>query len=502
MNTGLFGEEDNEDFDFGEDLTENVTMPAANEIARGTILYYHSAGGKRASPHYVLGKLRKDNRKDFRYGVVGNSKQLEIVDVRDRRVWGVKKRGGYEGPPFVGLTREEKARLDDGPKRAQAQVEGRSAFFEMLKTFGRTNKATKKNSWTVKTALEYTTNSAGLIWPYRMLGFIGASAFMAWRAWEYLEVGEKIERTAEWGEAVSSEVHERAVAVTDKISDLGETDPKELFISAMWFFVFLLVIRYIVMPVLASFGLIPKSWCGMSGDEQEGSLPDWMQEEGDIDFGASASDTGESLAGSESETSKIEKGFSELGGKLDKLTDVLLQQAKGDGASSSGGTAGSSQVPAPLAVDNLLRRVEHHIQVVEDDDGRGRKSKKPRSERSSRKKKKHRKEDSTSSSGDESSSDSGGGRRRGEGKKHRKKKKRHSDSGTDPDGKSADSDSENERLKGEIADLEREALDPRAMVLKRLRKFRKKVRWSATGPVKSRVAPHLLAKLYKGGFET
>ena len=61
-------------------------------------------------------------------------------------------------------------------------------------------------------------------------------------------------------------------------------------------------------------------------------------------------------------------------------------------------------------------------------------------------------------------------------------------------------DSENERLKNQIDQLKRECADPRAELLRRLRRWRKKVRWELPGGFKSRVTVWLMMFLFKAGY--
>ena len=85
-------------------------------------------------------------------------------------------------------------------------------------------------------------------------------------------------------------------------------------------------------------------------------------------------------------------------------------------------------------------------------------------------------------------------------KKRGKKRKSQRESSSDDSAGSASSSSDNDRLKMQIVQLKQECADPRAVLLKRLRRWGKRVRWELPGGFKTRVTVWLMMFLFKAGF--
>jgi hypothetical protein len=491
---------------FGEDDSFEA-MPFQD----GTLIYQRTTATSREyTGFYILQKLWPNNAKDARYGMVNRAKRLEISDPRDKARWTTRRPGaGMTVHEFPGLTSSEKAAMMDGLVRVREREQKRVPKKDDPKGKGGKRDANPRDRM-ARRVLSSVSWGAGTIYSYKMIGCIGALGFISWRAYEYFEIGEKIERAQTWGEAAQRQVEETGIAMREAVDEVY--DAKEDFLIKLgWLVAILFLVRILVIPLLVDVGLLPRRWFPWLATGAGGDNDSAWESASDVDFGANASDSGESLILDDMEEG-VKKDIRDVSGKLDKLCDVLTGAMQGGGlspGSSAGATAGSvvngitaSSAAAgageDLSVDALLGQLRRHQDVVDMD--REKRGSKQESKKKDKKKKKKEKKRSRSSSASSESDSDGTPRDKKKKKKKKKKAKKGGGSGSSSSSSGDSSDSESERLKEEIRKLKSESADPRAELLRRLRAWRRKVRWEAPGSVKSRVSPKLLSFLFKGGF--
>ena len=411
--------------------------------AKWNRVYYRSTPDSNNGVVMLLVQKVGKGRGDTTWTAVDPVGRVQMIDLRDR--WRVSSRPAdgvhWTDHPGLSPSRQEEDTMTSERLIAKAQLEKAASSVPKKKKPQAQNKTKSKKG--NKTAavwwfMENMTSAGVSAWTRRTYGGLAASAFLSWRAWRLLGLGEWIT----WSKDLVDSFYgsfEFVAANYETVKEMTETGELEII---FW-------------VTLAVFVVYFGCWRQRGGED----VSDSESSDGDVNLGTAVSDSDDE-PDSTGLLSKLISGQEMMATKVRQLGEELKAQKENGG--QSGGASrpltGPEAEPTPAQLDQFIAKLNEHEGVVE--------------------------RDAAVRSAGEGGVGGPGGERVG---------------GLDvrvgsPDlggRKGAD-------VNAHIASLEAESRNPREELLNALKQFWN-VENMKVGGIKTRVAPVVLSRLYKAG---
>ena len=452
------GEEGDAEGGEAEDLVDSETVDFVEEAADLSVVgtpplvmggwaqwnrIYYLPKGQGAGLVMLLVE-RVGKAADQTWTCVDPSLRVQIVCLKDKQcVFTKPPKGIGQWTPFPGLTSKTRDMVLAASSRLIARRE-LDADYNKVKSANKSKgfwKTGGKKKSSKKTSLAnwvwvMGSNMFCYGWLYRSWGGVAGVGFAAWRIWRYFQLGPLFVRMYEAGVA-AKETAEEVSDYWSFVVDAWESGELETILMGLAGVVF------VIWAVSCGY----RQWQGLSDSDSESDMSD-----GDVIVGTTVPDSDDE-PDAKGLYAELQRGQDELRAGLLAIKEAMGQDRTRPpprASSGAGGQDDEGETPTASQLDQFIAKLNEHEDLVKSDSDKG---------------------------------------TRGSGR----------------DAGRSSSESDWERLPSSpgsvsdtIAQLEMESKNPKEALLKTLRSY-EHVPHMKVGGIKSRVAPTVLSKVYKGG---